>query len=140
VPWEVVSRTALGFLRAGCRHSLCCGEQRARARQAGHDQGGSPYCGRARHIYDYVPALAIIKYLEVFERDAPRLLSQGQTSVLDKSQKKMYKEWTRLSMQLEKCRATGDAVMASSQWNGSRDGSMLSCLTVTDSRVGSRVL
>jgi hypothetical protein len=73
VPGEVVTRTVLGFLRAGCGHSLCCGEQRTRARQAGHDQGSSPYCGRARHVYDYVPALAMIKYLEELERDAPRL-------------------------------------------------------------------
>ena len=50
----VVSRPTLSLLWAWCRHRLSGGEKRTGAREAGQHERGSPYCGGARHVYDYL--------------------------------------------------------------------------------------
>lgn len=75
---EVVAGTALRYLRSWRWHRLCGGEERARSGEAGQNEGGGPYCGRARHGYDYLGTRCRINDLEVAEtrwRFASLLLS-----------------------------------------------------------------
>lgn len=116
---EVVSGSVLCLLRSRCRHGLCCDEHRTGAREARQHQCGGPYCGRARHVCDYLLVLEVLSISTVSEAPGFRGLRlsatgfckwfwktycQGRLKRVYLTKVKDGKEWTCvLSAVCEKC-------------------------------------